>query len=112
MRIPPQRRQPLLTRVLALDPPGWMLIVVHHLVDMTTQSHGTAVIIGASSGIGEALAHQLHTEGWRLVIMARRLDRLEAICQAPGPEKIVPCLDVACSPVATPFPGLGEKLGR
>ena len=31
---------------------------------MDKDSGRTAVIIGASSGIGEALAHQLNREGW------------------------------------------------
>lgn len=54
----------------------------------------TAVIIGASSGIGEALAHELHHAGWRVVLLARRLERLEALRESLAPETIVRGLDV------------------
>ena len=48
---------------------------------MTSQTTRTALITGASRGLGLALARQLAADGWQLIIDARGIDALEAARQ-------------------------------
>ena len=47
-----------------------------------------AIITGASSGIGEGVAVELHKRGWAVGLIARRTERLEAIAEQLGGERV------------------------
>ena len=69
-----------------------------------------ACITGASSGIGEATAYELNRLGYRLILLARRVERLKNVEQAilnAGGEVLVAELDVRnASDVAAFFESL------
>ncbi|HET6828188.1 MAG TPA: SDR family NAD(P)-dependent oxidoreductase, partial [Ramlibacter sp.] len=48
---------------------------------MTKTNHSWVLITGASSGFGEEFAHQYAGQGHPLVLVARRLDRLQALAE-------------------------------
>ena len=53
---------------------------------MTQHTKPIAIVTGASSGIGAATARQLAAAGFRVLIGARRLDRLEELAAEIGAE--------------------------
>jgi short-subunit dehydrogenase len=46
---------------------------------------GTALIVGASSGVGAATAKELARRGWTVVLSARSEERLSAVARSIGP---------------------------
>ncbi|WP_288818167.1 SDR family oxidoreductase [uncultured Corynebacterium sp.] len=65
--------------------------------ETSTNGRKVAVVTGASSGIGAATAKQLAAEGFRVVLGARREDKLEAVAEeirAAGGEATVYKVDV------------------
>jgi NADP-dependent 3-hydroxy acid dehydrogenase YdfG len=64
------------------------------VTDTTTNPGRVAVITGASSGIGEATARQLAAEGHRVVLLARRSERIEQLSSQIGDRALAIAADV------------------
>jgi len=54
-----------------------------------------AVVTGASSGLGEVFARKLAARSYRLLLVARREDRLRALAAALGPDHETMAVDLA-----------------
>jgi NADP-dependent 3-hydroxy acid dehydrogenase YdfG len=73
----------------------------------------TAVVTGASSGIGAATARALVGEGARLALGARRVERLEELAQELGGDHVALPLDVTDRDSCEEFVSqAGGRLGR
>ncbi|RWJ05698.1 SDR family oxidoreductase [Mesorhizobium sp.] len=77
---------------------------------------GTAVVTGAGSGIGKAVAHALLADGWNVAFCGRRIDRLTAAIEETGiPESraLAKACDVSdAAEVAQLFAATVETFGR
>ncbi|MBD8868359.1 SDR family oxidoreductase [Nocardioides donggukensis] len=81
----------------------------------------TAVVTGASSGIGAATAEALAGEGYRVVCAARRADRVQALadridgvpaaCDVTDPASVAALAEVAGSPVHVLVNNAGGAFG-
>lgn len=76
----------------------------------------TALVTGASRGIGKACAHSLAAAGHRVILAARSLDKLEetaAALRATGAETFVIQVDMANrESIATAFATASKEFGR
>ncbi|MGP1354884.1 SDR family oxidoreductase [Roseicyclus sp.] len=73
----------------------------------------TAIVTGASAGIGRAVAERLLEAGWTVGLVARRAELLDATAQACGPRAIPLPLDVTdADAVQSAFHDFAEAAGR
>ncbi|EKD82765.1 MAG: short-chain dehydrogenase/reductase SDR [uncultured bacterium] len=80
--------------------------------NMTNSNLKSAIVIGATSGIGRALVEQLVTRGCQVGITGRRHEMLEEIRQKYNEAVCWRCMDVCDTENArSAFAGLAEEMG-
>ncbi len=73
---------------------------------------GIAIVTGATGAIGSATAGRLVSEGWRVALVARDHDRVQALATRLGPQASPFVADATSSAaVDTAFSGVVEQLG-
>ncbi len=74
---------------------------------MTSTKPGNVLVTGASSGFGAAVARRFAAEGARVIVTARRADRVRDLARELGPQVLPLTLDVRDrAAVAAAFDGL------
>ncbi len=73
--------------------------------------HRTAIVMGASSGMGHAVACQLLEEGWRVAVAARRTSLLEPLCARYPGRVVVRCIDINDEDASQSLLSLMTELG-
>ena len=77
-----------------------------------TMAGRTALITGASSGLGAHCARLFALAGARVVVGARRLDRVQALADEIGPDALAVSLDVTDAPsIAAAFDAAEARFG-
>lgn len=72
-----------------------------------------AIVTGASDGIGRAVAERLHGAGWRVGLIARRAERLNALAHDLGAGAVaLPCDVTDADAVQVAFHDFAEAEGR
>ncbi|MDP5227616.1 MULTISPECIES: SDR family oxidoreductase [Arthrobacter] len=79
---------------------------------MTDAAQKVAVVTGAGSGIGRAVARLFLADGWRVALAGRRADALEETAAGAGNALVVPTDVTDADDVARLFAAARERFGR